>query len=102
MNRTYRVILLLTLGFLFQAVPQAQAQSRATPYYWHGADNTVWTLRIQIYQAQQQLAALYYRARVIRFSPQGYQNHMRQVNALRQRIYTLEQQLQAYLGMHWR
>ena len=70
------IILLLSLGFLFQAVPQAQAQS-ATPYYWYGADNTVWNLRIQIYQAQQQLTALYYRARVTRFSPQGYQNHCR-------------------------
>ncbi len=102
MNRTTKIILLLSLGFLFQAIPQVQAQSGATPYYWHGADNTVWNLRIQIYQAQQQLAALYYRARFIRFTPQAYQNHMRQVNALQQRISSLQAQLQSYLGLHWR
>tara|TARA_B100001971_G_C17745781_1_gene312957 strand:- start:154 stop:459 length:306 start_codon:yes stop_codon:yes gene_type:complete len=101
MKHASRIIILLALGFLFEAAPQAQAQS-ATPYYWYGADNTVWNLRIQIYQAQQQLAALYYRARFIRFTPQSYQEHMRQVNALHRRIYSLQSQLQSYQGLHWR
>ena len=101
MKHASKIIFLITLGFLFPTVPQVQAQA-GTPYYWHGADNTVWNLRIQIYQAQQQQAALYYRARVIRFSPQAYQNHMHQVNALQQRISSLQAQLQSYLGLHWR
>ena len=101
MNHASKIIFLLALGFLFPATPQAQAQA-GTPYYWHGADNYVWQLRVQIYQAQQQLTALHYRARFIRFSPQGYQNHMRQINALNRRISSLQAQFQSYLGLHWR
>ena len=86
----------------------AQAQQQmtpypagATPFYWWGADNTVWNYRVQIQQEQQRLSVLIDRARYIRFSPAGYREHMRQVNALRTRISKLNGQLQAYLNMHW-
>ena len=86
----------------------AQAQQQrtpypagATPFYWWGADNTVWNFRLQIQQEQQRLSVLINRARYIRFSPAGYREHMRQVNGLRTRISKLNGQLQAYLNMHW-
>ena len=86
----------------------AQDQQQITPYppgarpfYWWGADNTVWNYRLQIQQEQQRLSVLIDRARYIRFSPAGYREHMRQVNALRTRISKLNGQLQAYLNMHW-
>ena len=100
-----RVIVLLAWGGLIPLIPSASAQTPypggATPYYWWGNDNTVLNLRIQIQQNYQRLNALLYRARFIRFSPTGYQDHMRQVNSYRQRIAVLEQQLRNYLAMHW-
>tara|TARA_Y100001934_G_C11708477_1_gene475556 strand:+ start:218 stop:544 length:327 start_codon:yes stop_codon:yes gene_type:complete len=100
-----RTIVLLAWGGLIPLTPSASAQTPfpggATPYYWWGNDNTVLNLRLQIQQNYQRLYAILYRARFIRFSPTGYQDHMRQVNNYRQRIAVLEKQLRDYLAMHW-
>ena len=98
----------IAAALLFTGI-SAQAQQQITPYppgarpfYWWGADNTVWNYRLQIQQEQQRLSVLIDRARYIRFSPAGYLEHMRQLNALRTRISKLNSQLRAYLNMHWR
>ena len=98
----------IAVVLLFTGI-SAQAQQQITPYppgarpfYWWGADNTVWNFRLQIQQEQQRLSVLINRARYIRFSPAGYREHMRQVNALKTRISKLNGQLQAYLNLHWR
>ena len=99
-NQTILALLFL-MGAMVNSATAQQYPVGAQPFYWRGADNTVYNLQIQIRNTQVELSSILYRARFIRYSPQGYQQHMAHVRRLQAKIYYLQRQLEAYLRMHY-
>ena len=101
-TRNHAILALLFLvGATFNSATAQQYPGGAQPYYWRGTDNTVYNLQIQIRNTQVELSSILNRARFIRYSPRGYQQHMAHVRRLQAKIYHLQRQLEAYLRMHY-
>ena len=101
-TRNHAILALLFLVVAtFNSATAQQYPGGAQPFYWRGADNTVYNLQIQIRNKLVELSSILNRARSIRFSPQGYQQHMAHVQRLKAKIYYLRRQLEAYLKMHY-
>ena len=103
-NHTILALLFLMGAMVNSATAQqypGQYPGGAQPFYWRGADNTVYNLQIQIRNTQVELSSILYRARFIRYSPRGYQQHMAHVQRLQEKINYFQRQLGAYLRMHY-